>query len=94
MSPILAHYARVFLPRERTDERRVLVMSGGVYWLLTGEYTTPGLGRTPAFIATDIRLLLDKNGVSEGMLENLDASFIEHLEQHAVANIAAMRRAA
>jgi len=94
MSPILAHYARVFLPRERTDERRVLVMSGGVYWLLTGDYTTPGLGRTPAFIATDIRLVLADSGVSDEMLANLDATFIQHLEQQAVANIAAMRRAA
>lgn len=94
MSPRLAFYAKVRLPRERTDQKRALVEAAGLFWSVTGELTTPPLGTTPAFIASDIRLVHEDGSVSDAMLDYLDASFLTHLELQAAEDIATERRAA
>ncbi|WP_454056064.1 hypothetical protein [Cupriavidus sp. Marseille-Q8015] len=90
----LAYYAKMFQRRELADEKRALVEAAGLFWSVTGELTTPAIGRTPAFIASDIRLVHDDGSVSDAMLDHLHADFVAHLEQQAAEDIAESRRAA
>lgn len=90
----LAYYAKLRQPRPRADQQRALVTAAGLFWLITGDLTTPAIGRTPAFIATDVRLVFEDSSVSDAMLDNLDPAFIAKLELEAADDIATARRAA
>ncbi|MGE8453993.1 MAG: hypothetical protein ACN6OP_25960, partial [Pseudomonadales bacterium] len=52
----------------RADAVRNIVILAGLYWSVGGNFTTPAPGRTPAFIATDIRLVNDDGSESTPML--------------------------
>jgi hypothetical protein len=92
--PRLAYYAKLRQPLQRADQQRALVTAAGLFWLITGYLTTPPIGTTPAFTASDVRLVYEDGSVSDAMLENLDASFIAKLELEAAEDIATPRRVA
>ena len=64
----------------RADQRTAVVLAEGLFWSVVGEFTTPELGLTPAFIASDIALVFEDGHVSSSMVDNLAAAFIAHLE--------------
>lgn len=77
----LKRYARIFRKQpRRTDQRGAVVMAEGLFWSVIGEFTTPGYGHTPAFIASDIALVYEDGAVSSSMVDNLSATFVAHLE--------------
>ncbi|MCY0856008.1 hypothetical protein [Cupriavidus sp. D39] len=70
--PSLSTYARVFRqPRLRTDQVQAVVTAAGLFWSVTGEFTTPGLGQAPRFQATDVRLVNADGSETTEMLDDL-----------------------
>ncbi|AJG19037.1 hypothetical protein [Cupriavidus basilensis] len=90
--PSLSTYARVFRkPRLRADEAQAVVTAAGLFWSVTGELTTPALGQTPKFVASDVRLISDDGSETTEMLDNLHPDFVAHLEEQAAESIAEER---
>ncbi|GAB7543444.1 hypothetical protein [Cupriavidus sp. 8B] len=86
--PSLSTYARVFRqPRLPTDQVQAVVTAAGLFWSVTGEFTTPGLGQAPRFQATDVRLVNADGSETTEMLDDLHPDFIAHLEEQAVESL-------
>ncbi|MGE8369345.1 hypothetical protein [Cupriavidus sp.] len=68
-------------------------MAAGLFWSVTGEFTTPAPGRSPAFIACDIRLVNDDGSESASMQDLFAKAFIEQIEELAAESLAEDRRA-
>lgn len=91
----LATYARVFRqPPKRADQQHAVVTIAGLFWSVTGEFTTPAPGRTPAFIASDIRLVNDDGSETADMLDLLADAFVALIEEQAVESLMEAPRAA
>ncbi|KJK17746.1 hypothetical protein UB46_34630 [Burkholderiaceae bacterium 16] len=75
-------------PPLRADEACTVVMTAGLLWAVTGEFTTPAPGRTPAFIACDIRLVNDDGSESAPMQDLFAKAFIEQIEELAAESLA------
>lgn len=90
--PSPATYARIFRAPARADETRTVVQCAGLFWSITGEFTTPALGRTPAFTATDVRLVNDDGSESADMLDMLASAFVAQLQAQAVESLTEGRR--
>ncbi|AMR77642.1 hypothetical protein [Cupriavidus nantongensis] len=69
-------------------------MTAGLFWSVTGEFSTPGIGQTPMFEASDIRLINDDGSESAPMQDIFSKAFIEQLEADAVESLTEGGRAA
>ncbi|MEZ7780495.1 hypothetical protein O4A46_01650 [Cupriavidus gilardii] len=86
--PALATYTKIVRrPQLRVDEASTVVHAAGLFWSVTGEFTTPAIGRTPAFLPTDVRLVNDDGSETEDMLDNLHPTFVAHLSELAVESL-------
>lgn len=78
-------------PRLRADEAQAVVTAAGLFWSVTGEITTPGLGHAPKFVASDVRLINADGSETTEMLDNLHPAFVAHLEEQAAESMAEER---
>ncbi|WP_373379873.1 hypothetical protein [Cupriavidus nantongensis] len=93
--PTPATYATVFRrPPPRKDQQRAVVHTAGLFWSITGEFTTPTPGRASAFIASDIRLVNDDGSETADMLDLLADAFVSQIEEQAAESLMEDRRAA
>ncbi|WP_434033564.1 hypothetical protein [Cupriavidus sp. a3] len=91
--PSPATYAKILRrPVVRVDQERAVVPADGLYWAVIGEFTTPAPGRTPAFIAHDIRQLMVDGSETVDMIDNLAPAYVQHLEALASDELARSRR--
>ncbi|MGT2505709.1 hypothetical protein [Cupriavidus basilensis] len=74
-------------PRPRADEAQAVVTAAGLFWSVTGEFTTPALGQTPKFVASDVRLVNADGSETTEMLDNLHPDFVAHLEEQAAESM-------
>ncbi|WP_434033683.1 hypothetical protein [Cupriavidus sp. a3] len=88
-----ATYAKICRrPVVRADQERAVVTADGLYWAVIGEFTTPTPGRTPAFVAHDIRQLMVDGSETIDMIDNLAPAYVRHLEALAADDLALSRR--
>ena len=93
--PSPAANAKVFRRQPaRADQQRAVVHTAGLFWSVTGEFTSPAPGRTPAFLASDIRLVNDDGSETDDMLDLLADAFVSQIEEQAAESLREDRRAA
>lgn len=93
--PSHAANAKVFRRQPaRADQQRAVVHTAGLFWSVTGEFTTPALGSMPAFISSDIRLVNDDGSESDDMLDLLADAFVSQIEERAAESLMEDQRAA
>lgn len=80
--------AKIVRPSPLRDQVSTVLSAAGLFWSVTGEFTTPGLGQAPRFQATDIRLINTDGSETSDMQDNLHADFVAHLEDQAVESLA------
>jgi len=87
--PAITPLARVFRPRALSaDQVRTVVSTPNFLWSITGEFTTPGPGAAPRFMATDVRMVNDDGSETANVLDLFDAHFMAHLEEQAAESLA------
>ncbi|MCY1312719.1 hypothetical protein D9M69_361910 [compost metagenome] len=64
-----------------------LVLAAGLHWSVIGEFTSPPSGSTPAFIASDVRLVNDDGSETADMLHHLAPVFVAQLEQQVIESL-------
>ncbi|NSX14031.1 hypothetical protein HTY52_08095 [Cupriavidus taiwanensis] len=93
--PSLATYAKVIRRQPpQADQQRAVVLTAGLFWSVTGEFSTPAPGCSPAFIASDIRLVNDDGSETADMLDLLADAFVSQIEEQAAESVMEDRRAA
>jgi len=70
--------------RPRADEQAALVLTAGEWWSVIGEFTTPGPGQEPAFVAASIREIRDNSTQGPELIDFFSAASIAEFERLAV----------
>lgn len=70
--------------RPRADENFALVYIGEEFWSVIGEFTTPGPGQAPAFVAASIRMVNADGSQGPELIDFFSAMSVAEFERLAV----------
>ncbi|AOZ06732.1 hypothetical protein [Cupriavidus malaysiensis] len=83
--PAPAFLAPATAPRlPRADEQSAVVMTAGEWWSVIGEFTTPGPGQAPAFVAASIRMVNADGSQGPELIDFFTAMSVAEFERLAV----------